>query len=197
MGPLFLPRIVTKGNYINRCRDSIARFDQRTKTEHRATILLPNPVAAYDRRRHVMDGRAKIFKENKTAQNGPSPAEMAITEFRVRCFQSRTYREARASKWVAGSTGTSLAAPASGVCCGALSAGTSSAPPPYRYFNLRERPSNRRRHAERELTVQPVAKSAHAFMSSLRALTRVDRWYARSTASPTAWDNAISASSLG
>jgi len=32
-----------------------------------------------------MDGSAKIFKENKTVQNRPSLAEMAVTEFRVRC----------------------------------------------------------------------------------------------------------------
>jgi hypothetical protein len=63
------------------------RFDHRTKTEHRATILLPKPVAAHDRERHVMDGRAKIFKENNTAQNRPSPAEVVVTEFRVRCIQ--------------------------------------------------------------------------------------------------------------
>ena len=196
MGPLFLPRIVTKGNYINRCRDSIARFDQRTKTEHRATILLPNPVAAYDRQRHVMDGRAKIFKENNTAQNGPSPAGMAITEFQCGASKAELIvRPEPRSGWQALSVLRWPRRPRAYVV--ALSAGTSRVPPPYRYFNLRERPSNRRRHAERELTVQPVAKSAHAFMSSLRALTRVDRWYARSTASPTAWDNAISASSLG
>jgi hypothetical protein len=34
-----------------------------------------------------MDGRAKILKENSTVLNGPSPAETAATEFRVRCFQ--------------------------------------------------------------------------------------------------------------
>ena len=33
-----------------------------------------------------MDGSAKIFKENRTAQNGPSLGETAVTEFRVRCF---------------------------------------------------------------------------------------------------------------
>ena len=33
-----------------------------------------------------MDGSAKIFKENKIVQNRPSLAEMAVTEFRVRCF---------------------------------------------------------------------------------------------------------------
>jgi hypothetical protein len=54
--------------------------------ERLATILLPKPVAAHDIGRHVMDGSAKIFKENKTVQNRPSLAEMAVTEFRVRCF---------------------------------------------------------------------------------------------------------------
>ncbi|MGA2843259.1 MAG: SIR2 family protein [Steroidobacteraceae bacterium] len=44
------------------------------------------PVAAHDRERHVMEGRAKIFKENNTAQNRPSPAEVVLTEFRVRCL---------------------------------------------------------------------------------------------------------------
>jgi hypothetical protein len=62
------------------------RFNHRTKTEHRATILLPKPVAAHDTSRHVTDGPAKIFKENRTLMNWPSPAVMAVTEFRVRCF---------------------------------------------------------------------------------------------------------------
>jgi len=53
--------------------------------ERLATILLPNPVAAHDTKRDVMDGLAKIFKENRTVQNRPSLAEMALTEFRVRC----------------------------------------------------------------------------------------------------------------
>ena len=44
------------------------RFDHRTKTERRATILLPNPVAAHDAQRDVMDGYAKIFKENRTVR---------------------------------------------------------------------------------------------------------------------------------
>ena len=34
-----------------------------------------------------MDGAAKIFKENRTVQDTASLAEMAVTEFRVRCFQ--------------------------------------------------------------------------------------------------------------
>jgi hypothetical protein len=42
------------------------RFAHRTKAEHRATILLPNPVAAHDTKRDAMDGCAKILKENKT-----------------------------------------------------------------------------------------------------------------------------------
>jgi hypothetical protein len=58
-----------------------------TKNEHFATILLPNWVAAHDTKRDVMDGPAKIFKENRTVQNGPAPVETAVTEFRVRCFQ--------------------------------------------------------------------------------------------------------------
>jgi hypothetical protein len=60
-------------------------FNHRTKMERLATILLPNPVAAHDMKRDVMDGSAKIFKENRTVQNRPSPGEMAVTEFRVRC----------------------------------------------------------------------------------------------------------------
>ena len=163
--------------------------------ERLATILLPNSVAAHDTRRDVMDGRAKLVKENNTPRNGPSPAGMAAN---FECGASKAeliVRSEPRSGWQALPVLRWPRRPRAYVV--ALSAGTSRAPPPYRYFNLRERPSNRRRHAERELTVQPVAKSAHAFMSSLRALTRVDRWYARSTASPTAWDNAISASSLG
>jgi hypothetical protein len=34
-----------------------------------------------------MDGPAKILKENRTGEIGPSPAETAVTEFRVRCIQ--------------------------------------------------------------------------------------------------------------
>jgi hypothetical protein len=41
------------------------QIEHRTKTEHPATILLPNPVAADDTSRHVMDGFSKILKENK------------------------------------------------------------------------------------------------------------------------------------
>jgi hypothetical protein len=43
------------------------RRRQRTKTEHPATILLPNSVAAHDTERVVMDGRGKKFKEYNTA----------------------------------------------------------------------------------------------------------------------------------
>jgi hypothetical protein len=46
------------------------RFDHRTKTEHRATILLPNPVVAHGTERGVVDGLSKILKENKIVQNG-------------------------------------------------------------------------------------------------------------------------------
>jgi hypothetical protein len=72
-----------------RPRRQVARpdFDHRTKTEHLATILLPDPVAARDTKRDVVDGDAEILKENKTEQNGPILAEMAATEFRVRCIQ--------------------------------------------------------------------------------------------------------------
>jgi hypothetical protein len=52
-------------------------FDDRTETEHRATILLPNPVAAHDTERGAVDGPTKFFKENMTVQNRPSLAEMA------------------------------------------------------------------------------------------------------------------------
>ena len=38
------------------------QFDHRTKTEHLATILLPNPVAAHDTERGVVDCLAKILK---------------------------------------------------------------------------------------------------------------------------------------
>src|ERR1035437_10199792 len=54
------------------------RFDHRTKTEHRATILLPNPVAAHDTKPDVMDGPSKFLKENRTAQNRSSPAKTAV-----------------------------------------------------------------------------------------------------------------------
>lgn len=57
-------------------------FNHRTKTEHLATILLPNPVAAHDTTRDVMDGDAKIFKENKPQPNRPLRAEMTAAEFR-------------------------------------------------------------------------------------------------------------------
>jgi hypothetical protein len=43
-----------------------ARTGHRTKTEHLATILLPNSVAANDTKRDMMDGRVKILKENST-----------------------------------------------------------------------------------------------------------------------------------
>jgi hypothetical protein len=65
------------------------RFDHRTKTEHRATILLPNPVAAHDTKPDVMDGPAKFLKENRTAQNRSSPAKTALTAFRVRCMSEK------------------------------------------------------------------------------------------------------------
>jgi hypothetical protein len=48
-------------------RRCCAPIDHRTKTEHLATILLPNSVAAHDIGQDAMDGRAKIFRENNTA----------------------------------------------------------------------------------------------------------------------------------
>jgi hypothetical protein len=62
-------------------------FNNRTKTERLATILLPNPVAAHDTKGDATDGRSKIIKENSTLLNGLSLAETAVTEFRVRCIQ--------------------------------------------------------------------------------------------------------------
>ena len=61
-------------------------FDHRTKMERLATILLPNLVVAHDTERGEVDGPAKILKENSTVPNRPSLAEMAVTEFRVRCL---------------------------------------------------------------------------------------------------------------
>jgi hypothetical protein len=46
---------------------SLGPIDCRTKTERPATILLPNGVAEHDIKRDVMDGSAKIAKENSTA----------------------------------------------------------------------------------------------------------------------------------
>src|SRR6266404_8978855 len=71
---------------IFRPRRQVARpdFDHRTKTEHLATILLPDPVAAHDTKRDVVDSDAEMLKENRTERNGPLLAEMPATEFRVR-----------------------------------------------------------------------------------------------------------------
>ena len=66
-------------------RRPTALIDRGTKNEHRATILLPNRVAEHDTKRDLMDGPAKILKENRTVQNGSSPVETVVTEFRVRC----------------------------------------------------------------------------------------------------------------
>ena len=63
------------------------RFDHRTKTEHRATILLPNPVAADDTKRHATDRPVKIRRQINTRWGGGSRVAIAITEFRVRCIQ--------------------------------------------------------------------------------------------------------------
>ena len=43
------------------------RFEHRTKTEHRATILLPNPVAAADTKRHATDRPLKIRRQINTS----------------------------------------------------------------------------------------------------------------------------------
>jgi hypothetical protein len=49
------------------CEDEAGRLrDQRTKTERRATILLPNWVAEHDTRRDVMDtGSVRIVGNNR------------------------------------------------------------------------------------------------------------------------------------
>jgi hypothetical protein len=65
------------------------RFDHRTKTEHPATILLPNPVAADDTERHATDRPVKIRRQINTRWGGGSRAAMAITEFRVRCMSEK------------------------------------------------------------------------------------------------------------
>src|ERR1019366_3209980 len=64
------------------------RFDHRTKTEHRATICLPNAVAADDTERHATDRRVIIRKQINTRWCGGSRAAIAVTEFRVRCLFS-------------------------------------------------------------------------------------------------------------
>jgi hypothetical protein len=64
------------------------RFDHRTKNEHLATILLPNPVAADDTERHAPDHPLKICRQINTRWGGGSRAAIAITEFRVRCSTS-------------------------------------------------------------------------------------------------------------
>jgi len=66
------------------------RFDHRTKTEHRATILLPNPVAADDTERHATDRPVKIRRQINTRWGGRSRAAIAVTEFRVRYFNCPT-----------------------------------------------------------------------------------------------------------
>jgi hypothetical protein len=63
------------------------RFDHRTKTEHPATILLPNPVAADNTERHATDRPVKIRRQINTRWGGGSRAAIAITAFRVRCIQ--------------------------------------------------------------------------------------------------------------
>ena len=51
-------------------RASQKQMDHRTKTEHLATILLPNPVATHDTEQDAVDGVAEILKENKTSRTG-------------------------------------------------------------------------------------------------------------------------------
>jgi hypothetical protein len=42
---------------------------------------------------------AEILKENKTEQNGPLLAEVAATEFRVRCMSIRRPERKRSRLW--------------------------------------------------------------------------------------------------
>jgi hypothetical protein len=65
------------------------RFDHRTKAEHPATILLPNSVAEDVTRRHPTDCQIKIRKQINTRWCGGSQAEIAVTEFRVRCMSEK------------------------------------------------------------------------------------------------------------
>jgi hypothetical protein len=67
-------------------RLQVAQINHRTKNEHLATILLPNPVAAHDTSRHAMDDVIKISKENRILWNRPLRAEMGNAAFRVRCI---------------------------------------------------------------------------------------------------------------
>ena len=76
-------------------RASQKQMDHRTKTEHLATILLPNPVATHDTEQDAVDGVAKILKENKTKLNGSSSTDTTITAFRVRCVRPRLCGRAR------------------------------------------------------------------------------------------------------
>jgi hypothetical protein len=78
-----------------RFRSQVAQFNHRTKTEHLATILLPNPVAAHDTSRHAMDGLIKISKENRTLGNRPLQAEMGAAAFRVRCSRPLQFSKRR------------------------------------------------------------------------------------------------------
>jgi hypothetical protein len=56
------------------------RFDHRTKTEHGATILVPNSVAAHDTERGVVDGLSKILKENKIVLNQQGSSQPSSAE---------------------------------------------------------------------------------------------------------------------
>ena len=80
----FIARICRPRRQAGRAQQ--ARFDHRTKAEHPATILLPNPVAADDMERHATDGPVKIRRQINTRWGGGSRVAIAITEFRVRYF---------------------------------------------------------------------------------------------------------------
>src|ERR1035437_4091123 len=80
-------RVTSKPFSLMRFRSQVAQFNRRTKTEHLATILLPNPVAAHDTSRHAMDGVIKISKENRILWNRLLRAEMGVAAFRVRRIQ--------------------------------------------------------------------------------------------------------------
>jgi hypothetical protein len=69
-----------------RFQSRVALFNHRTKTEHLATILLPNPVAAHDTSRHAMDGVIEISKENSILWNRSLRAEMGAAAFECGAF---------------------------------------------------------------------------------------------------------------
>lgn len=77
------------------------RFEHRTKTEHRATILLPNPVAAVDTKRHATDRALKIRRQINTRWGAGSRAVIAVTAFRVRCIQPTNHLSGAQNKCTA------------------------------------------------------------------------------------------------